>query len=143
MRVGGHKAVRGSLIEDMELAHLTKQCGRIAATTVRRRCRKHANVSFVGRDVCGVEKKSGAAVSGCADSRTVEAVSDGVAVRAAITGIWLYLTVARTPVIWAVGIVVGLAGAGALRERCQSAFSCRGYATVPAGVAAVHLAADR
>jgi glycosyltransferase involved in cell wall biosynthesis len=104
LRVGGHKAVRGSFIEDMELARHTKHAGeslrlRFAADAAR--TRMYGSLS----DTCAGWRKNLALLFPDALSRGLWKLFQAVLLFGLpLLGIWLYLTVARTPVIWAVGL---------------------------------------
>jgi glycosyltransferase involved in cell wall biosynthesis len=103
-RVGGHKAVRQSLIEDMELARHTKQAGEAL------RLRFAPDAVSVGLDhspgeMCAGWRRDLALLFPDALTRGLwklfqAALLFGLPLLVA----WLYLTVARTPVIWAVGL---------------------------------------
>jgi glycosyltransferase involved in cell wall biosynthesis len=103
-RLGGHRAVRPSLIEDMEMARLAKQAGealrlRFAPDAASRRV-----YGSLG-EVCAGWRKSLALLFPDVLSRGLwklfqTALLFGLPLLAA----WLYLTVPRTPIIWAVGL---------------------------------------
>ena len=104
MRVGGHKAVRGSLIEDMELARHTKHAGeslrlRFAADAAS--TRMDGSLS----ETCAAWRKNLALLFPNALTRGLwKLFHTALLFGLPLLGIWLYLTVARTPVIWAVGL---------------------------------------
>ena len=104
MRVGGHKAVRGSLIEDMELALHTKHAGeslrlRSAPDALSARTPKSLG------EMCAGWRKNLALLFPDALSRGLWKLFQTVLLFGLpLLAIWLYLTLARAPVIWAVGL---------------------------------------
>ncbi|MGH9617748.1 MAG: glycosyltransferase [Acidobacteriaceae bacterium] len=101
-RIGGHHAVRASLIEDMELARLTKRSGEVlrvrfapdAAST-------RVNKSF--SDFCAGWRRTLPLLLPDTLSRGLwRFFQAALLLGLPLLAIWLYLTVARTPVIWAV-----------------------------------------
>ncbi len=104
MRVGGHKAVRGSLIEDIELARHTKHAGeslrlRFAADAAS--TRMYGSLS----ETCEGWRKNLALLFPDALSRGLwKLIQAALLFGLPLLGVWLYLNVARTPVIWAVGL---------------------------------------
>ena len=103
-RVGGHKAVRGSLIEDMELARHTKQSGealrlRFAADAASSRMYRSLAETYAGW------RRNLALLFPDALTRGLwKLFQAALLFGLPLLAIWLYLTVARTPVIWAVGL---------------------------------------
>jgi glycosyltransferase involved in cell wall biosynthesis len=103
-RIGGHKAVRASLIEDMELARHTKQAGEVL------RLRFAADAASTRIDgslgeVCAGWRKNLALLFPDALSRGLwKLFQTALLFGLPLLAVWLYLTVARTPVIWAVGL---------------------------------------
>ncbi|MHB1673239.1 MAG: glycosyltransferase family 2 protein [Acidobacteriaceae bacterium] len=104
MRVGGHKAVRGSLMEDMELARHTKHAGeslrlRFAADAASTRMCGPLSETCVGW------RKNLALLFPDALSRGLwKLIQAALLFGLPLLAIWLYVTVARAPVIWAVGL---------------------------------------
>jgi glycosyltransferase involved in cell wall biosynthesis len=104
MRVGGHKAVRGSLIEDMELARHTKHAGeslrlRFAADAAS--ARMYGSLG----ETCAGWRKNLALLFPDALSRGLwKLFQAALLFGLPLLGIYLYLIVVRTPVIWAVGL---------------------------------------
>ncbi|HZC43697.1 MAG TPA: glycosyltransferase family 2 protein [Acidobacteriaceae bacterium] len=104
MRVGGHKAVRGSLIEDMELARHTKHAGeslrlRFAADAAS--TRMYASLA----ETCAGWRKNLALLLPDALSRGLWKLFQATLLFGLpLLAIWMYLTVSRTPVIWAMGL---------------------------------------
>ena len=104
VQVGGHKAVRGSLLEDVELARHTKHAGesirlRFAADAVSTRMYDSL------RATCAGFRKNLALLFPDALSRGLWKLCQAALLFGLpLLGIWLYLTVARAPVIWAVGL---------------------------------------
>jgi glycosyltransferase involved in cell wall biosynthesis len=102
MRVGGHKAVRGSLIEDMELARHIKRAGE----SLRLRFAADAASTWMYAtlgETCSGWRKNLALLFPDALSRGLWKLSQtALLFGLPLLGVWLYLTVARTPVIWAV-----------------------------------------
>lgn len=103
-RVGGHKAVRGSLIEDMDLARHTKQLGealrlRSAPDALSARTPKSLG------EMCAGWRKNLALLFPDALSRGLwKLIQAALLFGLPLLAIWLYLTLARVPVIWAVGL---------------------------------------
>jgi cellulose synthase/poly-beta-1,6-N-acetylglucosamine synthase-like glycosyltransferase len=103
-RVGGHKAVRGSLIEDMELARHTKHAGealrlRFAADAAS--TRMHGSL---GETYAGWSKNLALLFPDALSRGLWKLAQAALLFGLPLFGIWLYLSVARTPVIWAVGL---------------------------------------
>ncbi|MHB1936553.1 MAG: glycosyltransferase family 2 protein [Acidobacteriaceae bacterium] len=103
-RVGGHKAVRGSLIEGMELARHTKQAGE----SLRLRFAADAASTRMSRslgETCAGWRKNLALLFPDALSRGLwKLFQAALLFGLPLLTIWLYLTVVRTPIIWAVGL---------------------------------------
>lgn len=103
-RVGGHKAVRGSLIEDVELARHTKHAGeslrlRFAADAVSARWYGSLGAT------CAGWRRNLALLFPDALSRGVwKLFQAALLFGLPLLEIYLYLIVARSPVIWAVGL---------------------------------------
>ncbi len=104
MRVGGHKAVRGSLIEDMELARHTKHAGEALRLRFAGDAASTRMYGTLG-EVCAGWRKNLALLFPDALTRGMwKLFQASLLFGLPLLGIWLYLTVARTPVIWAVGL---------------------------------------
>ncbi|MHB1794987.1 MAG: glycosyltransferase family 2 protein [Acidobacteriaceae bacterium] len=104
MRVGGHKAVRGSLMEDMELARHTKQLGEALRL---RSAPDAASTRMCGplSEMCAGWRKNLALLFPDALSRGLwKLIQASLLFGLPLLAIWLYVTVARAPVIWAVGL---------------------------------------
>jgi glycosyltransferase involved in cell wall biosynthesis len=103
-RIGGHKAVHGSLIEDMELAQRCKQ----SREALRLRFAPDAVSARTSRSLgamCEGWRKNLALLFPDALSRGLwRLFQTALLFGLPLLAVWLYLTVARTPVIWAVGL---------------------------------------
>lgn len=103
-RLGGHKAVHASLTEDMELALRCKQ----SKAGLRFRHAPDALSTRMYRSfgaMCEGWKKNLAALFPDALPRGLwKLFQAALLLGLPLLDIWLYLTVARTPVIWAVGL---------------------------------------
>lgn len=103
-RVGGHKTVRGSLIEDMELARHVKQSGEALRL---RHAPDAASTRMYGSlgETCAGWRKNLALLFPDALSRGLWKLFQAVLLFGLpLLAVWLYLTMARTPVVWAVGL---------------------------------------
>ncbi|MGO8720033.1 MAG: glycosyltransferase [Acidobacteriaceae bacterium] len=104
LRVGGHKAVRGSLIEDMELARHTKQSGEALRLRFAPDAASTRMYTSLGGMYAGW-RKSLALLFPDALSRGLWKLFQAVLLFGLpLLAVWLYLTVARMPVVWAVGL---------------------------------------
>lgn len=103
-RIGGHKAVRSSLLEDVELARRCKQSGE----AVRFRYAPDAVGTRMYRSfgaMCEGWRKNLAFLFPNALTRGLwRLVQFLLLFGLPLLGVWLYLTVARTAAIWAVGL---------------------------------------
>ncbi len=104
LRIGGHKAVHDSVIEDMELAQRCKQ----SREALRLRFAPDAFSATVVQPlgaICDGWKRNLAALFPDALSRGLwKLFQTALLFGLPLLAVWLYLTVARTPVIWAVGL---------------------------------------
>ncbi len=101
-RVGGHKAVRGSRIDDVELAQLVKRSGEAMRL-------RHAPDAVMARsyrslgEMLAAWKRNLVLLFPDALSRGLWKLFQAVLLFGLpLLTVWLYLTVARTPVIWTV-----------------------------------------
>jgi glycosyltransferase involved in cell wall biosynthesis len=101
-RVGGHKAVHGSRIDDVELAQLVKRSGEALrlryapdAVTVR-------SYRSLGEMLAGWKRKLALLFPDALSRGMWKLFQALLLFGLPLLAIWLYLTVARTPVIWAV-----------------------------------------
>jgi glycosyltransferase involved in cell wall biosynthesis len=103
-RVGGHKALRGSRIDDVELAQLVKRSGE--AIRLRHAPDAVSTRSYRSlREILAVWKRKLMLLFPDALSRGLWKLFQALLLFGLpLLAVWLYLTVARTPVIWAVGL---------------------------------------
>jgi len=104
MRLGGHKAVRGSLIEDMELARHTKHAGEALRLRFAADAASTRMYDSLAESCAGWRKNLALLFPDALTRGLWELFQAALLFGLPLLGIWLYLTVARTPVIWAVGL---------------------------------------
>jgi len=104
MRVGGHKAVRGSLIEDMELARHTKHAGEALRLRFAADAASTRMYGTLGETCAGWRKNLALLFPDTLSRGLWKLFQAALLFGLPLLAIWLYLTVARTPVIWAVGL---------------------------------------
>jgi glycosyltransferase involved in cell wall biosynthesis len=103
-RVGGHKAVRGSLIEDMELARHIKHAGETLRLRYAADAASTRMYGSLGETYAGWRKNLALLFPDALSRGLWKLFQTALLFGLPLLGIWLYLAVARTPVIWAVGL---------------------------------------